>query len=518
MTTRRSSIYQGVVTRLDGNKVRARVEGIPETAWAQPLGAVTTPKEHDVVWILFEGGDVEHPLWSPTFSDVVQAVEEHEAESDPHPIYLTQIEADALFLTQAEADALYEDLGSTATHEGAADPHAQYQTSYEVNGQITSLVTKPFVDALDVDAGTLDGIDSTGFSTSEHEHPHVGGLVKNPTFELDWDWWRPVHNGALQLDGDGNVPGWSLVESGVGGAGSGNYFAGKKYALYLFDGVIAPTTNAPLMTATQDHLDDSPSLEQIPFLRDVDLNVVAWVGKRGTWSTDPDVIRPVAIYYDAAGVQVGVPQVGPWWTASQIASLTDTADGNLTPIGEKFGAFLLNSSFRDARYVRVGVEINAGAYAAGETRHVIVGQVHAGYAIQSAAYAYHRCSMALLDTTMAASTWTKANWTSVQIDGGWGSGVDLVCPAGGLYVVSAYAHWESSATRAITAITTGSGNPTTGSTYSREDNSLEGGNDPMQNVTGIIAMNTGTVLNMQVWCSQVAELGNWSRIMIARLV
>lgn len=32
----------------------------------------------------------------------------HEDKADPHPVYLTEVEANALFLTQAEADALYD--------------------------------------------------------------------------------------------------------------------------------------------------------------------------------------------------------------------------------------------------------------------------------------------------------------------------------------------------------------------------------------------------------------------------
>lgn len=45
-----------------------------------------------------------------------------------------------------------------------------WQTAAQVTSAINAQVTKAFVDALNVDADTLDGIDSTGFATSTHNH------------------------------------------------------------------------------------------------------------------------------------------------------------------------------------------------------------------------------------------------------------------------------------------------------------------------------------------------------------
>lgn len=93
----------------------------------------------------------------------------HLAASDPHPIYLTQTEANALYdalgaasaavaahvaagdphptyLTQAEADALYDALGAAAAdvaaHEAAANPHPQYISSQ--SNQVVSAANGSF--------------------------------------------------------------------------------------------------------------------------------------------------------------------------------------------------------------------------------------------------------------------------------------------------------------------------------------------------------------------------------------
>lgn len=68
--TLRTGTYQALVTRVDGFQVRAQTEGIPETAWARPLGAVTAPQVGDAIWLFFEDGDPEHPIWAPMFSDI----------------------------------------------------------------------------------------------------------------------------------------------------------------------------------------------------------------------------------------------------------------------------------------------------------------------------------------------------------------------------------------------------------------------------------------------------------------
>jgi hypothetical protein len=71
-----------------------------------------------------EGG----PGGGATQEDIDDAISAHEAEANPHPVYLTQ----------AEADALYEDTGAVAAHEAAGNPHPVYETSTEVDAKITT--------------------------------------------------------------------------------------------------------------------------------------------------------------------------------------------------------------------------------------------------------------------------------------------------------------------------------------------------------------------------------------------
>ena len=63
-------------------------------------------------------------------------------------------------------DALAEVLDGLQAHEVAADPHTQYLKESDF--------TKAAIDALNVDADTLDGIDSTGFATASGLSDHIG--------------------------------------------------------------------------------------------------------------------------------------------------------------------------------------------------------------------------------------------------------------------------------------------------------------------------------------------------------
>lgn len=55
-----------------------------------------------------------------------QAVDDHIAEPDPHPQYLTQTEGDAAYLS----------IGALSAHESATDPHPQYETSAEAQAKV----------------------------------------------------------------------------------------------------------------------------------------------------------------------------------------------------------------------------------------------------------------------------------------------------------------------------------------------------------------------------------------------
>lgn len=99
-------------------------------------------------------GDQTHPVGTKvraTFTkqmldDVFDDVEELEADdvahagaADPHPNYILAV-----------------------NHSSSGDPHTQYLKESDF--------TKAAIDALNINAGTLDGVDSTGFATSGHTH------------------------------------------------------------------------------------------------------------------------------------------------------------------------------------------------------------------------------------------------------------------------------------------------------------------------------------------------------------
>lgn len=80
-----NAVYQGVVTRVEGHKIRARTSRVRETGWAYSLAAVREPKIGEPVWVLFENGDAAHPIWAPIDSvqDLIDAfapaVHDHDA-------------------------------------------------------------------------------------------------------------------------------------------------------------------------------------------------------------------------------------------------------------------------------------------------------------------------------------------------------------------------------------------------------------------------------------------------------
>lgn len=345
-------------------------------------------------------------------------------------------------------------------------------------------------------------------------HMHAS-LIQNPGFEYGFQWWVPEYNGQLQTDENNSGNGWKIVyDAGI------NYFTGRAYANHQFTGGEMPAQNSMLLTGTRTSSKD-PSFEQIPFLRDVWLNVFAWVGKRGTWGGVPavGVVRVRVDYYRADGSWIS-GQAGNWWEAGQIASLTDTDAGNLTPIGARFRSTLSGTSLRDAVYVRAGVEVNSAAEpGVGSTTHLVVGQVHAQYAPASEFLGYHRVTLSGTTALSGSSTWNKVPWSTVEADGGWGSGIDLLCPVGGTYVVSAFSHFAQAATRAITniAVTTNA-SPVTSNSYGRVDDSLEGSSSPMQSVSAILYLSTGNPLNLYVWSNAASpSLGAWTTMTIARI-
>lgn len=129
---------------------------------------------------------------SGTVSGVASDLSDHAAAADPHAGYVLNSEL--------------------SDHEAAADPHAGYL--------LESAFTKTAIDALNIDADTLDTHDSTYFSPTTHDH--------------DADYAAADH-----------VHGYSLVSiSNTSGSGNGSYAtivsatfsgltSGKSYAYHV---------------------------------------------------------------------------------------------------------------------------------------------------------------------------------------------------------------------------------------------------------------------------------------------
>ena len=99
--------------------------------------------------------DGQHATAFETAGTAASAIAAHEAAGDPHSQYLTQAEGDALFLTQAEGDTRYVN-----------------ETDF----------TKAAIDALNVDADTLDGLDSPHFLARAN---HTGTQLHTTISDFD---------------------------------------------------------------------------------------------------------------------------------------------------------------------------------------------------------------------------------------------------------------------------------------------------------------------------------------------
>lgn len=152
-------------------------------------------------WQELEATDHTHDIYltqaeGDALYETINAVSDHEAAGDPHSQYLTETEANGLYVTQSGHGEVVEDIvggmltGNTETlitvtyqdADGTIDfvvnndlsaysnASTNFQSLAGVQTEIDTRVDKAFVDALNVDADTLDGVDSTGFATASHNH------------------------------------------------------------------------------------------------------------------------------------------------------------------------------------------------------------------------------------------------------------------------------------------------------------------------------------------------------------
>lgn len=115
---------------------------------------ITTPADNEVLAFNSASGE-----W----------INQTAAEAGLSTVGHSHVEADITNLDHYTSTDFTTDFGAKSTTDLSEGTNLYYTTT-RVNSDIDTRVTKSFVDALNVDADTLDGIDSTGFATSGHSH------------------------------------------------------------------------------------------------------------------------------------------------------------------------------------------------------------------------------------------------------------------------------------------------------------------------------------------------------------
>ncbi|MGH0052412.1 MAG: hypothetical protein ACQ5SW_03350, partial [Sphaerochaetaceae bacterium] len=171
------------------------VIGTDVQAWSSVLDATTAPFTTTLDTKLdgIEDGAEVNNISDANATDLTDG---GDTTLHTHDIYLTQAEGDARYVLSSTNEETVEDIvggmltGNTETRitvtyqdaDGTIDfvvddnlanydnSSTNFQTLANVQSEIDSRVDKAFVDALNVDADTLDGQDSTAFATSGHNH------------------------------------------------------------------------------------------------------------------------------------------------------------------------------------------------------------------------------------------------------------------------------------------------------------------------------------------------------------
>ena len=90
-----------------------------------------------------------------------------------------------LFFTNSRADARVDAGFSAKSTSDLSEGTNQYHTSARVNSLIDARVTNSYVDALNVDADTLDGINSSSFMRSDAADTHSGTITPSSDNSID---------------------------------------------------------------------------------------------------------------------------------------------------------------------------------------------------------------------------------------------------------------------------------------------------------------------------------------------